>query len=200
MRTGAAATLAASLLAACASTAPAPLATPTAKVDSQTVEAADRVERTSTTQVTATVKEIDQATRRVVLLLPEGREVELVVGDQVRNLSQVAAGDQVRATYQESLAFRVRKAGEAELGTTGEASVERALPGETPGSHTTQMVTVTTTVKWIDREKQTITLGLADGRNLTLAVQNPANLDKVQVGELLEVTYREALAISVEKP
>jgi hypothetical protein len=33
-----------------------------------------------------------------------------------------------------------------------------------------------------------------------LNVENPANLEGVDVGDMVEATYREALAISVEKP
>jgi hypothetical protein len=61
-------------------------------------------------------------------------------------------------------------------------------------------VTVTTRVEAIDKQAGTITLETADGEVRTLEAQNPANLDKVKVGDLLDITYSKALAISVEKP
>jgi len=194
------AVLAAAGLAACASEAPAPAAVPSAAAASQTIEGSDRVERINAVQVTATVLKIDHAARRVTLLLPEGREVELLVGEAAKNLAQVAVGDQVRATFYESLVFQVRKPGEAEPGASEAAGLATAVPGSMPGGLAVQTVTVTTTVKEIDPVNQTITVALADGALKTLPVQNPANLEKVKVGELLEITYSEALAIDVSKP
>jgi Cu/Ag efflux protein CusF len=194
------AAIATAALAACASDAPAPSVTPSTATASRTIEGSDRVERMNAIQVTAIVKQIDHATRRVTLQLPEGRDVELVVGESAKNLSQVSVGDQVRATYYESLVFQVRKPGEAQPGTTGGSGLTTAEPGSMPGGLALSTRTVTTTVKAIDREKQTITLVFPDGSVQRLPVQNPANLDKVKVGELLEITYSEALAIEVEKP
>jgi hypothetical protein len=194
------AALTAAVLAACASEAPAPAAVPSAATASRTIEGADRVEHTNAVQVTARVLKIDHASRRVTLLLPEGREVELVVGEAAKNLAQVAVGDQVRATFYESLVFQVRKPGEATPGAGEAAGLATAEPGTPPGGLAVQMVTVTTTVKKIDPVSQTITIALADGELRTLPVRNPANLEKVKVGELLEITYSEALAIDVSKP
>ena len=193
------AALGAMVLAGCASDAPAPAA-PSATAAARTIEGADRVERTNAVQVTATVAKVDHAARRVTLLLPEGREIELLVGESAKNLSQVAVGDQVRATYYESLVFQVRKPGEATPGASEAAGLATAEPGTMPGGLAVQTVTVTTTVRKVDHATQTITVELADGQLKTLPVQNPANLDKVKAGELLEITYSEALAIDVAKP
>lgn len=198
------AALAAAALVACSSDMPSSSPTrvpaaPTAASASGTIEGADRVERVNAVQVTATVEKIDHATRRVTLLLPGKREVELVVADSVKNLAQVAPGDQVRATYYESLVFQVRKPGESRPGASAQTSMATAAPGSTPAGVALSQVTVTTTVKGIDRDAQTITVALDDGGLRTLPVKNPANLDKVKVGDLLEITYSEAVAIAVEK-
>ena len=42
------------------------------------------------------------------------------------------------------------------------------------------------------------TLKMADGVVTTVKVQNPANLDKVKVGDTIVITYLEALEISVK--
>ena len=194
------AAIAATVLSACASDAPAPSVTPSATAAARTIEGEDRVERMNAVQVTATVVKVDHAARRVTLLLPEGRELELVVGEAAKNLSQVAVGDEVRATYYESLVFQVRKPGEATPGASEAAGVATAAPGTMPGGLAMATVTVTTTVKNVDYASQTITVELADGEQKTLPVQNPANLDKVKAGELLEITYSEAIAIDVAKP
>jgi Cu/Ag efflux protein CusF len=174
-------------------------ATPSTAAAAETIEGADRVERRQAIEVTATVKKIDYEKRRVTLALPEGREVELTAGPEARNFDQVKAGDQVRVTYYESLVVQVRQPGEATPGASARVGTGRAEPGAAPGAVAISTATLTTTVRAIDREKQTITIELASGDQQTLPVQNPANLDKVKVGDLLEITLNEALAISVEK-
>jgi hypothetical protein len=52
----------------------------------------------------------------------------------------------------------------------------------------------------IDKKRQTVTLEGPEGGKVTLKVQDPANLERAQVGHLVEATYREAVSISVEKP
>jgi Cu/Ag efflux protein CusF len=200
------AAIAAAALMACTSDAPTSTATrlPAAPASRMTAtgtsEGADRVERTQAIQVTANVLKIDPATRHVTLQLPAGREVELVAAPSVKNLSQVSVGDQVRVTYYESLVFQLRPPGQAAPATSAEAAVATAPPGAMPAGVALGTVTVTTTVKDIDRDAQTITLATEDGGLRTLPVQDPANLDKVKVGDRLDITYSEALAVDVQKP
>ena len=59
---------------------------------------------------TATVEEVDQAKREVVLRTADGELKRIHVGDEVRNLPQVRKGDVVTATYYESIALALRDA------------------------------------------------------------------------------------------
>jgi hypothetical protein len=62
-----------------------------------------------TTQVTATVEEIDYPTREVTLKGPEGNTVKMKVGDRVKRLEEVKKGDQIVARYTEALAVSIVK-------------------------------------------------------------------------------------------
>jgi hypothetical protein len=62
-----------------------------------------------TTQVTATVEDIDYAKREVKLKGPEGNTVKITVGDKVKRLDEVKKGDQIVARYTEALAVSVAK-------------------------------------------------------------------------------------------
>jgi Cu/Ag efflux protein CusF len=167
---------------------------------STTTEGKDSVQDTNVVQVTATVEAIDQKTRMVTLRGPEGKLITFKAGEDVRNLAQVKKGDQVVATYYESVALRVRKPGEVEPGVEAAEATDRAKVGEKPGAASAQTVTVTTTVEKIDRKKETITLKGPEGKLTTVKVREPKRLDKVAVGDRLQITYTEAVAISVEKP
>jgi len=62
-----------------------------------------------TTQVTATVEDINYDKREVKLRGPEGNTVKMTVGDKVKRLDEVKKGDQVTARYTEALAVSMAK-------------------------------------------------------------------------------------------
>jgi Cu/Ag efflux protein CusF len=151
-----------------------------------------------TATVTATVESIDVPTRMVTLRGPEGNTVTARVDESVRNLPQVKKGDRVVARYHESLAYQVKKAGTAEPGEDLITAAGRAEPGEKPGAAAAGLVTATVTIKAIDKTKPSITLQKADGSTFTVAVRHPEKLQHVKVGDLVELTYSTAVALSVE--
>ena len=157
------------------------------------------LERSNTVTITATVEAIDLKKRLVTLRGPEGNSETIHVDDSVKNLPQVRKGDQVVATYYESVAVRVMKPGTAKPGITGAEGLERAKPGEKPAGVGTRTVTLTATITAIDRKKQTATLKGPKGKSVTVHVKDPTRLEGVKVGDLVEITYTEALAIAVEK-
>ena len=150
-------------------------------------------------QMSAIVDAIDYDTRMVTLRDSDGKSVTFRVSEAARNLSQVKKGDRVDATYYRSVAVQLRKPGEATPGVSSGVAAGRAEPGETPGAAGVQSVTVTATIRALDRANQTATLEGPDGQLTTIAVRNPAHFDVASVGDLVEITYTEAVAISVEK-
>ena len=62
-----------------------------------------------TTQVTATVEDIDYSKREVKLKDEDGNTRKVKVGDRVKRLDEVKKGDQIVARYTESLAIAVDK-------------------------------------------------------------------------------------------
>jgi len=149
---------------------------------------------------TATVKEIDQQTRLVTLQRPDGSKIKFRAGDEVRNLGQVEVGDEVEVDYYESLAYEVRKPGEATPGASVAESAQRAALGEKPAGLVGRATTVTATIAEIDKSAMTVTLRAADGELFSVKARNPDNLARVVVGDLVDITYTEAIAISVEAP
>ena len=150
---------------------------------------------------TATVEAVDMKTRMVTLRTAEGERRTIKVGEEARNLGQVRKGDLVTVTYYESIALKLKEKqpGEKPSASTTE-SFERAPLGAKPGGTMVRETTLTAKVTHVDKKKQTVTLEGPQGGSVKLNVENPANLEGVDVGDLVETTYREALAISVEKP
>jgi len=110
---------------------------------------------------------------------------------------QVKVGDQVVVKYYESLAVRMAEPGDPELSST--RGLAGAKPGEMPAGAAARQVTVTATVQAISRKNPAIALMGPGGDVVTVRVLDPKNLEKVNVGDKLLITYTESLAISVER-
>lgn len=173
-------------------------APPPPTVQSTTTEGDGKIQQTNVVTVTATVKAIDYKKRLVTLLGPEGDTLEISAGPEVRNLDQVKRGDLVVVGYRESIALRLKKPGEAELGVETAEAAERAPVGGQPGAAAADSITVTTKIVKIDKTKQQVTLKGPKGNTAVVTVKDPTRLEKVKVGDLVEITYTQALAISVE--
>ncbi len=184
---------AALLLVACSSTGS------STSPEASSVDAAPKLSGTleeNAVTSTATVKKIDLQ-QRVVTLEGASGPFTVKAGPEVRNLDQVKVGDEVTATYYESIAYEVHKPGDATPGVESAEEVVRAKPGEAPAAAGARVTTVTATITGIDKENGTFTLTSADGQQNTVKARNPANLDKVKTGDLVEITLSEAVAISV---
>jgi hypothetical protein len=152
----------------------------------------------STVEVSARVVSIDQKTRTVTLKGPEGNAVDIVAGDEVRNFKQIKVGDMVVARYVRALSLELRSTKGGPRGITETDAAARAKPGERPGAGVARQVTAIADVVAVDPKKMTITLKGPRGNVVDLHVQNPDHFKVVKKGDEVEVTYTEALALSVE--
>src|SRR5512136_3076737 len=147
--------------------------------------------------MTATVVAVDLQNRYVTLKGPDGELRDIKVGEEAVNLPQVKVGDLVTVKFYESIAVEVIKPGTA-MGAGEKTAIVRAKPGEMPGGMVAKQVSVTAIIMAIDKQKSAMTLKGPEGKLVNVKVQDPANLEKVKVGDELMITYTEALAISVE--
>jgi len=149
--------------------------------------------------LTATVVAVDLKKRIVTLKDAQGDVRDMKVGKEAVNLPQVKVGDIVTIKFLESIAVEVIKPGTA-TGAGATTTIVRAKPGEMPGGMITRQSAMTATVKALDKEAGTISLMGPNGKTVKVKVIDPANLDKVNVGDELMITFTEAEAISVERP
>ena len=149
--------------------------------------------------VKGTIAAIDKEKSTVTLKGPKGRTVTLEVKDP-QKLEAIKVGDPVVATYMEAVAFQIKKPGTATPGTTVQETRESSKPGETPAGAVGQEVTVTATITAIDKTAHTVTIKGPNGNTETVKAKDPKNLDRVKVGDLVEISYMQALAVSLDKP
>lgn len=155
------------------------------------------IDRTNLVSAKATVEAVNMLTRMVTLRNPDGKSFTVYVSKEAVNLPQVRVGDEVNVEYAEALAVRMAKPGEVRDEIT--VGVGRATPGTKPGAVEVVETTVTATIEGMDKIDKVVSLRMPDGSVRIVKVQDPANLEKVKIGDTIVITYAEALAISVRK-
>ena len=148
---------------------------------------------------TATVTGIDRATRKVMLVTPDGTKSTVKCGPEVANFAQIEVGDQVKATVTEQIVVFVRNPGEPP-GDGAAAALALAPLGAKPGALMANTEEVTAKVKSIDLKHRKATLLFPDGTSHTFKVRQDVDLTKHTTGEDVVIRATEAVAISVEKP
>jgi hypothetical protein len=152
----------------------------------------------ASTTVTATVTKIDQKTREVTVKTEDGKESSFVAGPAVVNFAQMKVGDVITAKYSEALVYEVKKGGTAVAPETTVAG-GAAAPGAMPAGAVAQQTTVTVLITAIDTKAPSVTFQGPGGKTKTIKVLHPEKLEGVKVGDTVQVTYTEALAITVDK-
>jgi hypothetical protein len=149
-------------------------------------------------EVSATVVGIDKATRIVTLKGPKGEVFDIAASDQVKNFEQIKVGDSVVARYAQALTLELKKTKVAAGDPAVREGAAKAKSGERPAVVGARQVTVIADVVAVDAKASTITLKGPGGKVVVLDVRNPEQFKVVKQGDQVEVTYTEALALSVE--
>jgi hypothetical protein len=152
----------------------------------------------SAVEISAQVVAIDKATRTLTLKGPKGNVVDIVAGDQVKNFDQIKLGDLVVARYAQALTLELRKTRSAGGEAVVKEEAAKAKAGDKPAVAGARSVTLLADVVGVDPKASTITLKGPKGNEVTLDVRNPEQFKVVKKGDQVEVTYTEALALSVE--
>lgn len=153
----------------------------------------------ATVEAVATVEKVDTSTRDITVKMADGSSNVINAGPDVVNFDQIDAGDQIRVVYYESVAYDVKVPGAATPGVTMTGGAERAAAGQKPGTMGARVITVTATIDKIARDPDSVTLRGADGKTRIVQVRNPKNLEKLKVGDLVEITLSQAMAVVVEE-
>jgi len=148
-------------------------------------------------RVSATVSAVDKATRTVTLKGADGKEFPVVAGPEVRNFDQIKVGDEVVVGYLQALALELKKGGGAPVARVEGADAARAASGAQPGGVVARKVTVMADVTAVDAKTQTVTLR-GPQRTVDLKVPDPKQFKMIAVGDQVQATYTEAVAVSLE--
>ncbi len=153
---------------------------------------------TDAVELTTTIEAIDKTGRLVTLKDKDGNVESIYCGPEVKRFDELKVGDKVTFRYYESVALAIRKPGQPSgLPAATEPTVTRGT-GSKPGGTLAQQATATVTIKAIDPKVPSVTVLTEDGHMESFRVQDKNNLKGVNVGDKVEITYTQALMISVK--
>lgn len=151
----------------------------------------------SVVTVSALVTAVDKAARVVTLKGPSGNTYRVVAGPEVRNLDQIKVGDEVVVRHLEAVVLELTKGGGGVRERVESAGAERAPAGGKPGAMVVRRVTVVADVVAVNPRSQTVTLRGPE-HTVDLRVRDPEQFKLVKVGDQVQATFTDAVAISVE--
>jgi hypothetical protein len=145
-------------------------------------------------------KSVDQKTREVVIVGPNGNEFKTILGNEVKNFNQIKVGDIVTLTHVEILVADIKKPSKVEIRERVET--EKAVTaklGDKPAAAIERQVAIVADVTAVDEKKGTLTVRGAT-RTLDIKVKDPKVLKGVKVGTQIEAMVTEIIAIEVSAP
>jgi Cu/Ag efflux protein CusF len=146
---------------------------------------------------TATIQAIDSAKRRVTLKYADGSTDTISAGPEVQRFNELKVGDVVSFSYVESVVVAVTKPGSASAATVSDPTLTRSK-GARPGGMVSQQSKASVVVAAIDPKVPSISVRTASGHKRSYKVEDKTTLEGIKVGDTIEITYTEALMVSVQ--
>ena len=148
----------------------------------------------------AVVEAINHETRVVTLKGEQGNSVTFVASDAMRNIDQVVVGDGVLVNMVEEVTVSVHAPGTVDVESAHVVALARAKEGASPAGGILDTTVMTAVVEEINLENNTFKLKSPDGVIDEFEAQNPDNLRRASVGDIVVMTEPQAIGIMIEKP
>lgn len=146
-----------------------------------------------TQTVTGTIEAIETSSRQIYLKKPDGNTEVVYVPQEVKRFDSLKIGDKITARYYENVVLRVQPPGSKPV---DEAS--RAVTPAGTGGTAARQRTITATISAIDMKVPSISFTGPRGWNYSTKVEDKAALAKVKVGDKVDITWTEAMLVSID--
>jgi hypothetical protein len=150
------------------------------------------------TTFTAVVEAIERASRVVIVKDPAGDQHTIRVPPEVTRFPEVKVGDTYAVTYYDTITIRLKQPSEPEVDTLAAGITPGG--GRKPVGTTAAQQTITATIDAIDLEAPSISFKGPRGWSYSTKVQDKKKLRSVKVGDRVDITWTEALLVSVAAP
>jgi Cu/Ag efflux protein CusF len=148
-----------------------------------------------TRTVTATVEAIEQATRQVTVKKSDSTYDVLYMPSSIKRFDTLKVGDRITARYYETIVLTMQAPGEKDADTSA-SEITRAENARA-GTAAHQQV-ITATIAAIDLKTPSITFTGPRGWTYSSRVEDRKALEKVKVGDKVNITWTAAMTLSVE--
>jgi len=165
-------------------------------VGSAVASAQGKVVRSGDISKSATITAINHTTRVVTLKDAQGNVEDVMCGPDIKRFSELKVGDVVTFSYHAAVAYQIVKPGAKMAGPDG-ASMVRGQ-GVKPSGAVTNQMTKTVTITAIDPAAPSVTVKTPEGHVMTAQVEDRKNLEGLKVGDKVDVTFTEALMVTVD--
>jgi len=146
--------------------------------------------------VTVTIEAIEPATRTLTVKNDKGLYETIQAPPEVKRFSELKVGDKITARYYDNLVVRMKKPGEAAVDVDS-AALTRG-EGQRPAGTAATQRTITVTITNIDPKATSVTVKGPNGYTYSRRVADKKAFALLKVGDQLDMTWTEAMLISVE--
>jgi len=154
---------------------------------------------TQTIQLIAVVDAVDREARTITLKGPEGNTHTIQTDADSNNIDRIEVGDKVDVEFVQNMTIEVFANDGMQPGEGVMAVAGRNAEGETPAGMELITTITTAVVEDINIEANTFKLRWPGDEIKEYEAQDPENLKKAAVGDLVVTTYTEALALSLQE-
>jgi hypothetical protein len=159
-----------------------------------------------TTTLNGVVETIDPRSRELLLRGGSGAQsgmlLSMIASPRVQNLDRMRPGDRVTVRFYQALAANIVRPTAGASPPSAAWTVDRYAPTATrPGGEVTRVVSGRVTVTALDTANNSLTFIGPGGVPRTVFARRPEGrsfLRSLSVGDQVDITYEEALAISIE--
>jgi hypothetical protein len=143
-----------------------------------------------------TIETIEKSSRSITLRGPKGNLLTMHVPPEVKSFDTMKVGDTINAKYYENVVLRLKKPEEPDVNTNSDA-VTRGTGAKPAGTAASQRI-MTVKITAIDPQVPSITLAGPNNWTYSSRVADKAALAQVKVGDRLDITWTDAVVMSLD--
>lgn len=148
-----------------------------------------------------TVTEIVKETREITLKGENGNLATMTAGESVERFDEIAVGDVIAFEYYTYLKAEFREPTAEEIAEPLQMIAEagKAPEGIDPAAVVGAVVKAVVTIEMLNRPYMLATVKGPNGNYTTIQMEDPELITKLNIGEVVILTYAEAVAVSLTK-
>lgn len=148
-----------------------------------------------------TVTAIDPETREITLMGTDGGLVTLTAGEEVERFDEIGVDDVIKFEYYTYIKAEFRDPTEEEKAEPLQIVAEggKAPEGVDPGAVVGAVVKAVVTIEALNRPFMVATVSGPNGNYVSIPMEDEELMKELRIGEVLILTYAEAVAVALEK-